>query len=196
MTSRPFQSIRTTRITSSLSGRTVGRRPDKAATTASSSRSRTTAVRHGATQEARAPDLEVLAARRTSNRRPRSRMRVRRRSAFTGRTPTPEPTVREPTVTASRRSCRDLGPYTPVSDSQALLSPQWNPSQAGFLGDYSSIAASTSAGSNTVYPIWADTRNTSANPADRPTRSPTKTCSSRPSPYRSRLALRGLPLPA
>ena len=53
-----------------------------------------------------------------------------------------------------------------MSDSQALLSPQWNPSQAGFLGDYSSIAASTSAGSNTVYPIWADTRNTSANPAD------------------------------
>ena len=59
-----------------------------------------------------------------------------------------------------------FGPYTPVSDSQALLSPQWNPSQAGFLGDYSSIAASTAADSNTVYPIWADTRNTSANPAD------------------------------
>jgi hypothetical protein len=49
--------------------------------------------------------------------------------------------------------------YTAVSDSQTLPSPQTNPSQAGFLGDYSSIAASPAAGSNTVYPCWADTRN-------------------------------------
>jgi hypothetical protein len=49
-----------------------------------------------------------------------------------------------------------------VSDSSTLPSPQANPTQAGFLGDYSSIAASTAAGSSVVYPIWADTRNTSA----------------------------------
>jgi hypothetical protein len=49
-----------------------------------------------------------------------------------------------------------------VSDSSTLPSPQGNPTQAGFLGDYTSIAASTAAGSSVVYPIWADTRNTSA----------------------------------
>lgn len=49
--------------------------------------------------------------------------------------------------------------YTPVSDSQANPSPITNPAQDGFLGDYSSIAASTAAGSNTVYPCWSDTRN-------------------------------------
>jgi hypothetical protein len=49
-----------------------------------------------------------------------------------------------------------------VSDSGAFPSPQSNPAQAGFLGDYSSIAASTAAGSSLVYPNWADTRNLSA----------------------------------
>jgi hypothetical protein len=48
-----------------------------------------------------------------------------------------------------------------VSDSATNASPQANPTQAGFLGDYTSIAASTAAGSNVVYPIWADTRNLS-----------------------------------
>ena len=49
-----------------------------------------------------------------------------------------------------------------VSDSATFPSPQANPTQAGFLGDYTSIAASTAAGSSLVYPIWADTRNSSA----------------------------------
>jgi hypothetical protein len=48
-----------------------------------------------------------------------------------------------------------------VSDSATNPSPQANPTQAGFLGDYTSIAASTTAGSSVVYPIWADTRNLS-----------------------------------
>jgi hypothetical protein len=48
-----------------------------------------------------------------------------------------------------------------VSDSATNPSPQTNPTQAGFLGDYTSIAASTAAGSSVVYPIWADTRNLS-----------------------------------
>jgi hypothetical protein len=51
---------------------------------------------------------------------------------------------------------------TLVSDSSTLPSPQLNPIQAGFLGDYSSIAASTAAGSSVVYPNWSDTRNLSA----------------------------------
>ena len=50
--------------------------------------------------------------------------------------------------------------YAPVSDSQTLPSPQGNASQRGFLGDYSSIAAAHD--SETVYPIWSDTRNSSA----------------------------------
>jgi hypothetical protein len=37
-----------------------------------------------------------------------------------------------------------------------------NPTQARFLGDYSSIAASTAPGSSLVYPNWSDTRNLSA----------------------------------
>jgi hypothetical protein len=49
-----------------------------------------------------------------------------------------------------------------VSDSATNPSPQLNPAQAGFLGDYSSIAASTAAGSSVVYPNWSDTRNLSA----------------------------------
>jgi len=48
-----------------------------------------------------------------------------------------------------------------VSDSANNPSPQSNPSQRGFLGDYSSIAASTAAGSSLVYPNWSDTRNLS-----------------------------------
>lgn len=55
-----------------------------------------------------------------------------------------------------------LGALQLVSDSATNLSPQLNPSQAGFLGDYSSIAASTAAGSSVVYPNWSDTRNLSA----------------------------------
>ncbi|HSP54504.1 MAG TPA: hypothetical protein VLS25_02855 [Dehalococcoidia bacterium] len=52
--------------------------------------------------------------------------------------------------------------YTPVSDGQSYPSPQTNASQAGFLGDYSGIAASTAPGSDRVYPIWSDTRNSSS----------------------------------
>jgi hypothetical protein len=59
---------------------------------------------------------------------------------------------------ASRSGSTWSGP-TLVSDSGTNPSPQLNPSQAGFLGDYSSIAASTAAGSSLVYPNWADTRN-------------------------------------
>ena len=51
---------------------------------------------------------------------------------------------------------------TPVSDSPTMPSPQANRSQRGFLGDYSSIAASTADRSNVVYPIWSDTRNSSS----------------------------------
>lgn len=59
-----------------------------------------------------------------------------------------------------------FGPYTPVSDSQTLPSPETNPTQIGFLGDYSSIAASTASGSNTVYPVWSDTRNSGSGGPD------------------------------
>ncbi|HEY8827452.1 MAG TPA: hypothetical protein VIM17_06820, partial [Jatrophihabitantaceae bacterium] len=47
-------------------------------------------------------------------------------------------------------------------DGQAYPSPQGNAAQAGFLGDYSSIAASTELGSNVVHAVWADTRNSSS----------------------------------
>ena len=60
------------------------------------------------------------------------------------------------------KSTGTFGAYTPVSDSQTNPSPQANPTQAGFLGDYSSIAASTAAGSSLVYPVWSDTRNASS----------------------------------
>ncbi len=53
-----------------------------------------------------------------------------------------------------------FGPYLPASDGQAYQSPQANSAQRGFLGDYSSIAAAPTG--NTVYMVWADTRNTSA----------------------------------
>ena len=49
-----------------------------------------------------------------------------------------------------------------VSDSSTLPGPQANASQSGFLGDYSSIAASTAGGSSVVYPVWSDTRNSSS----------------------------------
>ena len=55
-----------------------------------------------------------------------------------------------------------FGSYVPLSDGQAYPSPQANASQRGFLGDYSSIAASTEAGSNVVHAVWSDTRNTSS----------------------------------
>ena len=50
--------------------------------------------------------------------------------------------------------------YTPASDSQTNPSPQANASQAGFLGDYSSIAAAPSG--NKVYMTWSDTRNSNS----------------------------------
>lgn len=62
----------------------------------------------------------------------------------------------------SRSGSAAFSAYQPVSGQQAYPSPQANPSQAGFLGDYSSIAASTAAGSSVVDPLWADTRNASA----------------------------------
>ncbi|PZS36856.1 MAG: hypothetical protein DLM58_00815 [Pseudonocardiales bacterium] len=52
--------------------------------------------------------------------------------------------------------------YVGLSDEQAYPSPQANAAQAGFLGDYSSIAASTAAGSNVVHAVWSDTRNASS----------------------------------
>lgn len=55
-----------------------------------------------------------------------------------------------------------FGGFVPLSDSQALPSPQANASQRGFLGDYSSITASTAAGSSEVLSVWADTRNTNS----------------------------------
>lgn len=55
-----------------------------------------------------------------------------------------------------------FGAYRALSDLQNYPSPQANPTQAGFLGDYSSIAASTAARSNLVHAVWADTRNTSS----------------------------------
>ena len=54
----------------------------------------------------------------------------------------------------------NLGPYTPASDSQTNPSPYANPTQRGFLGDYSSIA--NAPGGDTVYMVWSDTRNRSA----------------------------------
>ena len=61
----------------------------------------------------------------------------------------------------ARRVSAASWPTSLVSDSGTNPSPQGNLSQAGFLGDYTSIAASTAAGSSVVYPIWADTRNAS-----------------------------------
>ena len=50
--------------------------------------------------------------------------------------------------------------YASASDSQANPSPYANPTQRGFLGDYSSIAASPAG--DVVYMVWSDTRNHSA----------------------------------
>ncbi len=66
----------------------------------------------------------------------------------------------------SRPSANSFGGFTPLSDGQAYPSPQGNPAQAGFLGDYSSIAASTAPGSNLVYAVWSDTRNSSGGRPD------------------------------
>jgi hypothetical protein len=55
--------------------------------------------------------------------------------------------------------------YSAVSDQQDLPSPQNNAAQRGFLGDYSSIVASTVPGfpgDQFFYPIWSDTRNGSS----------------------------------
>ncbi|MDP9246423.1 MAG: hypothetical protein M3O64_07190 [Chloroflexota bacterium] len=55
-----------------------------------------------------------------------------------------------------------FGVYFGASDSQRNPSPQANASQAGFLGDYSSVAAGAG---EVVYMTWSDTRNsTSAGP--------------------------------
>src|SRR5439155_14051468 len=56
------------------------------------------------------------------------------------------------------KSGGSFGAYTPASDGQAYPSPQANGAQAGFLGDYSSIAAGAGG---TVYMVWSDTRNAS-----------------------------------
>lgn len=53
-----------------------------------------------------------------------------------------------------------FGGYQPASDGQSYPSPTANPTQIGFLGDYSSIAAAPSG--NTVYMVWSDTRNHSS----------------------------------
>lgn len=53
-----------------------------------------------------------------------------------------------------------FGAYTPASDSQTNPSPQANAAQAGFLGDYSSIAAAPTG--NRVYMTWSDTRNSNS----------------------------------
>jgi hypothetical protein len=62
----------------------------------------------------------------------------------------------------SRPAAGSFGAYLALSDGQAYPSPQANATQAGFLGDYSSIAASTAPGSNVVHAVWADTRNANA----------------------------------
>jgi len=53
-----------------------------------------------------------------------------------------------------------FGTYTNASDSQINPSPETNAAQAGFLGDYSSIAAAPSG--NKVYMTWSDTRNSNS----------------------------------
>jgi hypothetical protein len=53
-----------------------------------------------------------------------------------------------------------FGGYLPASDGQAYPSPQGNPTQRGFLGDYSSIAASPSG--DVLHMVWSDTRNSGA----------------------------------
>jgi len=62
----------------------------------------------------------------------------------------------------ARAAAGSFGGYNPLSDGQAYPSPQANPTQAGFLGDYSSVAASTAPGSNVIHAVWSDTRNSSS----------------------------------
>jgi hypothetical protein len=62
-----------------------------------------------------------------------------------------------------------FGAYQPASDGQAYPSPQANVDQQGFLGDYSSVAASSQG--DVAYLVWSDTRNSSSG-------GPTKTSSS------------------
>jgi hypothetical protein len=57
-------------------------------------------------------------------------------------------------------SAGTFGAYTPASDSQTNPSPQGNASQAGFLGDYSSIDAAVAG--DRVYMVWSDTRNSNS----------------------------------
>jgi hypothetical protein len=57
-----------------------------------------------------------------------------------------------------------FGAYQPASDGQSYPSPEANPAQAGFLGDYSSIAAAPSG--NILYLTWSDTRNGSSQGPD------------------------------
>lgn len=57
-----------------------------------------------------------------------------------------------------------FGGYLPASDGQAYPSPQANRTQAGFLGDYSSVAAAPVG--DVAYLVWSDTRNTSAKGPD------------------------------
>jgi hypothetical protein len=57
-------------------------------------------------------------------------------------------------------SAGTFGVYTPASDSQTNPSPQTNLSQAGFLGDYSSIDSALAG--NHVYMVWSDTRNSNS----------------------------------
>jgi len=56
------------------------------------------------------------------------------------------------------KSGGSFGPYQAASNAQNYPSPQTNPAQRGFLGDYSSIAAAPSGA--VVYMVWSDTRNT------------------------------------
>jgi hypothetical protein len=57
-----------------------------------------------------------------------------------------------------------FGSYLPASDSQTNPSPQTNASQAGFLGDYSSIDSALAG--NHVYMVWSDTRNSNSTGPD------------------------------
>jgi len=62
----------------------------------------------------------------------------------------------------ARPTVGPFGGYQRLSDGQDYPSPEANASQAGFLGDYSSIAASTAPRSNLVHAVWSDTRNISS----------------------------------
>jgi hypothetical protein len=58
------------------------------------------------------------------------------------------------------KSGSTFGSYLPASDGQAYPSPEANAVQSGFLGDYSSITSAPTG--NSVYMVWADTRNSSS----------------------------------